>query len=75
MPDTIKQFTWYNYISPGKHESYVRKEAEKIDRDILPYNGCVLRKHIVARMNATNRKMKSNLYDMTKNELDLMRDK
>lgn len=29
LPDTIKQFTWYSLISPGKHQGYVRDNAEK----------------------------------------------
>jgi hypothetical protein len=75
LPDSIKQFTWYSFISPGKHQGYDRKKAEKIARDILPHNGCVLRKHILARMNATNQPMKNHLYDSTRDELEFMRDK
>lgn len=74
LPDSIRDFDWYTLVSPAKRASYDRDTAEKIDKDILPDNGCVKRHHVVRRMNKLGYEMEDPQYKLVKDQLELMRD-
>ena len=74
LPPSIENFNWYAFVSQEKKDSYDRKTALKITKDMLPESGVVQKSHVIKRMNFLKLKMIGDNYKNIKDGLDLMRD-